>query len=142
MQTFLPYADFRRSAECLDNQRLGKQRVEAWQIIKALRGETKGWVNHPATKMWRNHEVALAMYGLVVCDVWRHRGYKDSLRDKFAEVIANAGLINHSLPSWIGDPDFHRSHQSNLVRKLPEFYSKQFAGVPDDLPYVWPVGEK
>ena len=32
MQTFLPYADFKRSAESLDNKRLGKQRVEAMQI--------------------------------------------------------------------------------------------------------------
>jgi len=32
MQTFLPYADFKESAQCLDYRRLGKQRVEAKQI--------------------------------------------------------------------------------------------------------------
>ena len=29
MQTFLPYSNFKKSAKCLDRQRLGKQRVEA-----------------------------------------------------------------------------------------------------------------
>ncbi len=38
MQTFLPYADFERSAAVLDRQRLGKQRVETLQIFQALTG--------------------------------------------------------------------------------------------------------
>jgi hypothetical protein len=43
------------------------------------------------------------------------------------------------LPSWLGEPALHRSHQSALVRKLPEHYRPLFPEVPDDLPYVWPV---
>ena len=34
MQTFLPYPDFVKSAQCLDYRRLGKQRVEAKQILE------------------------------------------------------------------------------------------------------------
>ena len=37
MQTFLPYSDFIKSAKCLDYRRLGKQRVEAWQIYNTLK---------------------------------------------------------------------------------------------------------
>ena len=59
VNTFLPYPDFVKSAKILDYKRLGKQRVEAWQILRALRGETKGWRNHPATNLWRGHEKAL-----------------------------------------------------------------------------------
>ena len=59
MQTFLPYADFEKTAKCLDYRRRGKQRVEATQIIQTLSGVTTGWHNHPATKMWRGHELAL-----------------------------------------------------------------------------------
>jgi hypothetical protein len=33
MQTFLPYASFEETAHILDYRRLGKQRVEGWQII-------------------------------------------------------------------------------------------------------------
>lgn len=36
MQTFLPYPDFAESASVLDRQRLGKQRVETLQVMKAL----------------------------------------------------------------------------------------------------------
>ena len=52
MQTFLPYKSFVKSAQCLDNKRLGKQRVEAMQILKSIYIEDYGWKNHPATKMW------------------------------------------------------------------------------------------
>lgn len=37
MNTFLPYSDFIKSAQCLDYKRLGKQRVEAWQIYQILK---------------------------------------------------------------------------------------------------------
>lgn len=56
VQTFLPYPDFAQSAQCLDRQRLGKQRVEVLQLLKALKGESKGWKNHPAAKMWADRK--------------------------------------------------------------------------------------
>ena len=57
MQTFLPYDDFVLSLDCLDYRRLGKQRVEAMQLLNAMKREKGGWINHPATKMWRGYEV-------------------------------------------------------------------------------------
>jgi len=42
-------------------------------------------------------------------------------------------------PSWLGDPAFHRAHQSNLLRKDPEWYGQFGWEVKNDLPYVWPV---
>lgn len=135
MQTFLPYADFARSAEVLDRQRLGKQRVEAWQIVKALRGETKGWVNHPATVMWRGYETALMSYATAICQEWISRGYKDTMLERFE--FESSSLV---IPPWLGDEDFHLAHQSNLVRKDRLHYGEIFFGVPDDLPYIWPAG--
>jgi hypothetical protein len=76
MQTFLPYESYAASAEVLDNKRLGKQRVEVLQLLKALAGESKGWVNHPAAKMWRGREFWLSIYGICVCDEWLSRGSK------------------------------------------------------------------
>ena len=68
MQTFLPYPDFKQSAACLDYRRLGKQRVEGVQILKAILGEKslngkpyKGWLNHPATLMWKPYPDALKL---------------------------------------------------------------------------------
>lgn len=140
MQTFLPYPSFDRTARALDYKRLGKQRVEAYQILRALYGETRGWVNHPATKMWQDHEGALAMYGREMCIEWINRGYKDTLLDKFNDYIAKQPTdgCTFRLPALIGDWDFHESHKSNLIRKDPEFYLPIFGDdVPENLPYKW-----
>ena len=137
MQTFLPYSDYQLSADVLDMRRLGKQRVEALQL---LRGH---WPNHPASKMWRNHKESLALYGVTICERWISFGYKDTCLQKILDEVPYLDLekdpIEH--PSWLGDPDFHLSHQSNLLRKNFQFYSRFFRGVSDDLPYIWPIEE-
>lgn len=131
MQTFLPYADFEQSAAVLDRARLGKQRVECLQLLKGQ------WANHSTSKMWRDSEFHLATYAQVVCIEWRRRGYKDTVLDKIAELVKSRPL-GADFPIWFGDPDFHLAHQSNLVRKNPEYYRKYFPEVPDNLPYIWP----
>ena len=40
MMTFLPFPEFDKSAQCLDNKRLGCQRIEAWQIYQTLKYRT------------------------------------------------------------------------------------------------------
>ena len=82
MQTFLPYPDFERTAEVLDDRRLGKQRVEVLQILNAMHRTSGGWVNHPATRMWRGYEPALVAYGLAVIDAWTRKGRADTVREK------------------------------------------------------------
>lgn len=136
MQTFLPYPDFAESARVLDYRRLGKQRVEAKQILMVLLGETKAWQNHPAVRMWRGHTQCLASYGAAICTEWISRGYKDTLWPYFVKLM---GDDSGPCPAWLGNSDFHRSHQSNLVRKLPSHYRQHFPDVPDNLPYVWPT---
>lgn len=130
MQTFLPLPDFAETARVLDNKRLGKQRVEAYQITRVLAGLTRGWRNHPAVLMWQDYEPALFEYGRVICREWIERGFNDNLYDKFptAKII---------VPSWLGDMRLHLSHQSNLIRKLPEHYRQHFPEVADNLPYFW-----
>ncbi len=80
MQTFLPYEDFVASAAVLDDRRLGKQRVETYQILRALTWPAYGWKNHPAVRMWRGFTPALVRYGLDVCDAWEARGRADATR--------------------------------------------------------------
>ena len=128
MQTFLPESDFAASARCLDYKRLGKQRVETYQILKG------SWPHHPASKMWVGHRDALMAYGMEMCREWIRRGYKDNCMKYFE---------NHNpeyvMPDWFGLPEFHASHRSNLLRKHPEHYSQFGWEEPDNLPYVWPT---
>lgn len=140
MQTFLPYDGYTRSAKVLDRQRLGKQRVEVLQILGALI-DGKGWIHHPATKMWSGYELQLGLYGMLICKEWRSRGYNDTCLNKIYNKLGRPNLVEmaHSpKPHWFGDPEFHLAHQSNLVRKFPEHYRPLFPGVPDNLDYVWP----
>ncbi|WP_169805263.1 MSMEG_6728 family protein, partial [Nocardiopsis trehalosi] len=74
MQTFLPYAAFADAAAALDARRLGKQRVETLQVLRALVWPRYGWQNHPVTAMWRGFVPALVGYGVAVCREWRERG--------------------------------------------------------------------
>jgi hypothetical protein len=149
MQTFLPVADFTRSARLLDSPRLGKQRVETLQILRAIELPDYGWASHPAVLMWRGRTPALTAYGLAMARVWQERGFADSTEQQIGEFapevvgspqeeLADAGL----LPSWLGDEALHRSHRSNLIAKDPAFYRPRFAELfgpePEDLPYVWP----
>ena len=147
MQTFLPYSDYATSAKCLDRQRLGKQRVECLQIMRALVGETKGYANHPATKMWRGHEGSLLQYSFAMCDAWTQRGYKDTCRAKLlqlwlkharANALPLAAFSFTPSPPWLTE-EFCAAHRSNLKRKLPSHYAPLFPGTPDDLPYIWPT---
>ena len=151
MQTFLPYADFAASAAALDDRRLGKQRVEALQIIRALTRETYGWKRHPAVLMWAGHEPALASYGLAICEEWVARGRADTCAATMVADLAVAGLPAPGpqsalhpvtgVPYWLGDERLHRSHQASLVRKDPSFYGARFPDADPDLPYFWPTHE-
>jgi hypothetical protein len=149
VQTFLPCADFAATARVLDQRRLGKQRVEAIQVLRALTVPGYGWRHHPAAAMWAGYEEALVSYGLAVCARWTVLGHADTCATtllvdlgatavRAQEELASAG----ELPPWLGDPALHRSHRSALVRKEPDHYRTLFPDVPDDLPYVWPSSDR
>ena len=149
MQTFLPYADFDRSASVLDTVRLGKQRVETLQVMRALTIPNYGWRHHPVVRMWRGFRPALMAYQDAVCDEWERRGHADTCREKtLVELDADHldgtayRARDFALPAWFGDEEFHRSHRSNLLRKDAEFYAEVASDVPPDLPYVWPPGHE
>lgn len=152
MQTFLPYPDMVRSAAVLDFRRLGKQRLEAKQILHSLLRKEEvllkqfgisaagnGWANHPATKMWAGHEKCLARYGLIMCMEFRDRGYRDNMRNDFILMFRELPKETAGYPSWFGNDAFHASHRSNLLRKDPIHYGQFGWSEPTDLPYVWPT---
>lgn len=88
MQTFLPYADFTKSARVLDQRRLGKQRVEVLQVLHALdrRRPPSSWRRHPVVVMWFGYPFALCHYGQAICTEWISRGYRDACLDQVNEM--------------------------------------------------------
>lgn len=129
MNTFLPFSDFRKSAEALDNKRLGKQRVEVLQIARCIAYESSGWTNHPATKMWRPYLNCLIHYGLVCCDVWQMKGFKDTVGFQLT-LMQEGEIVN---PPWLGSHRLHSSHRGMLANKDPAFYRWE-----KEYDYFWP----
>ncbi|MEU5548334.1 MSMEG_6728 family protein [Micromonospora sp. NPDC047793] len=154
MQTFLPYPDFLASAHVLDQRRLGKQRVEAIQVLRGLTRPGYGWRHHPAVKMWTGYEEALTRYGLDVCAVWSATGRADTCATTLTVDLADARDITRvrtqqelaeagELPPWLGRADLHLSHRSSLLRKDPTHYRPIFGDdTPIDVEYVWPDSDR
>jgi hypothetical protein len=149
VQTFLPHPDFAASAAALDTRRLGKQRVEALQVLRALTRETYGWKRHPAVRMWVGYAEGVAAYGVATCLEWVARGGADTVAGTIGVDLAAAGLpsvprTQHeldragALPEWIHDARIHASHRAALVRKDPEHYGPLFPEADPAMPYFWP----
>jgi hypothetical protein len=161
MQTFLPIAtvDFDKTAEVLDNKRLNKQALEGWQIMMVLleldpQGKhrtPKGWVNHPAVKLWRDHEASLFSYVMAMTREWKRRGFKTTIDDKASltmDVAWSLGLIGElaSLPNWMQDTArfdaIASTHRQALLVKDYEWYSQfkwpeDTGTAPTDYTYLW-----
>jgi len=162
MQTFVPVTDsFADMAKVLDRARLNKQALEGWQILMTLleldpqgnHRTPKGWVNHPAVKMWRGHEMALYLYIVEMVNEWKRRGYKSTIADKAKATILRGielGRVSTPTysPSWIANLEQFKtiasSHRLALLNKDYEWYSQfgwpeDTGARPETYDYVWPV---
>ena len=157
MQIFLPFADFEESCKALDTVRLGKQRVEAFQIWKAATSlAVTGWSNHVCTRMWRDYLPALRHYLIICCRVYGSR------KTKKGAFCQNTKMLQHieencltiregeivTLPPWIGNAQFHDSHKSMLYHKgkqnvvnglFKENPYVQFESFAHITEYFWPI---
>lgn len=125
MQTFLPEADFSKTAMHLDRQRLMKQRIENLQVLKSLAGlySSGAWSNHPAVKMWEGHEDWLFLYNEAILKEVFLRGYKDNTSKQFDEVYQKHFLgMESERPWWLGNHKLHYTHKGRLYEKDPEKY--------------------
>jgi len=149
MITFLPQRSMVQSMEFLDEKRLGKQRIEACQILELLLDQPflpsslnsvvpfdptfKPWARHPAVLMWRGHEEWLKLYLACAIGEWCFRGYHNTI----VVPIYDTKLQKH--PVWLGYEPFHLSHRCNLIRKHPTHYLRFWPGDRNDtMPYYWP----
>lgn len=163
MQTFVPLtSSYEDIARTLDRARLNKQALEGWQVLMTLleldpQGNhriPKGWVNHPAVRMWRGHEMALYLYIQAMVNEWIRRGYKSTIGEKAKQTVIRAielGKLDagYSIPpKWMTDASMFKqvaaSHRLALLNKDYEWYSQfrwpEDSGVrPESYDYVWPV---
>ncbi|CAH6418881.1 Hypothetical protein POVN_LOCUS605 [uncultured virus] len=117
VNTFLVASDFSVSAAWLDNTRLWKQVLEAYQILAVLTGSSDGWRNHPAVKMWEGYAPALKAYINAHIDEWARRGKNNNTKPK---LEVNEKVV---YPWWMQTEAIYHSHRANLLRKDPTYYA-------------------
>lgn len=130
MMTFLLTADFVANAKLLDKQRLGKQRVEACQILDAILKGT-GWANHPATKAWRPYVMALKYYTNCIINEWVSQGNNNNI--PLFEIT-----FPIVFPWWVFWDRLHQSHRAMLKRK--DLFYANLSVDPEymNYGYIWP----
>lgn len=136
LNIFIPYPIFTAIFKCLDWRRLGKQRVEAFQVLNIT--DKLGFSHHPILDMWRGYEDVLKVYFNNCVIEWVRRGYNNNMAFEYRDNPGSP-LIP---PPWWGNERIHASHRSNLLRKDPEWYSRFGWKEPDNLPYIWPKTDK
>ena len=142
MMTFIVVGDFILNAQLLDGMRLGKQRVEAMQILNILIAKLKSqlpvgtkqaWVNHPIVKAWEGYIPALQYYtNCIILEFIKRGGDNNMELYNIAEPIV--------YPWWTQWERLQHSHRAMLLRKNPFFYSSKFRA-HDEYHlhgYIWP----
>lgn len=164
MQTFIPLAttDYSEIAKTLDNKRLNKQALEGWQILMTLleldpQGnyrKPRGWVNHPAVKMWKHSELELGRYTFAMVEEWKRRGFKSTIGEKASftiQIACENSLVDTDYitpPNWMQNQQqleaVASTHRQALLVKDYAWYSQfnwpEDTGVePTEYEYKWPV---
>lgn len=161
MQSFLISTEsFADTAKALDNKRLHKQTLEAWQCLLTITRldpngndrDPKGWSSHPVVKMWRGYESMFVGYTLATYYEWRDRGFKSTMLPKVLGTYNKAidlGRISSDVvtPPWMADADYFArlcsTHRTALLCKNYSWYSQfewpeDTGQAPESYEYVWP----
>lgn len=132
---FIPYSDPIKIAKVLDYKRLGKQRVEARQILSIILGEAKwtAWRHHPAVLMWTPYPNQLKYYYNIMIKEWISRGYENNMV-LFDDVEKKMPWFMHCEPILL-------SHRATLLRKNYAHYIQYFTAPKTYLEYgtIWPI---
>lgn len=143
MMTFILLRDFVASMALLNQEHLGKQRLEAATIIDMITHLQQGdyskvkhnkYYNHVTVNMWYLYLDALKYYYNCCLSEWVARGYKNDM--PFYDLSETDVL----LPWWLDWPPVIESHRAMVVRKDPTHYGSRVEVNPRyaDYGYIWP----
>ena len=140
MQVFVPYADAFLCAQSLDPRRINKQIIECRQILKAIRGESSAWVNHPCVNMYRNHAQWLEYY-MFTLECWKSSNEHtpqdiDEQKEELAQMIGWSIKAVPITPAFLTN-EFCEQHRRRLYTKDPIFYKAwEYLGTSHENWYV------
>lgn len=120
MQVFTPYDNPFDCAKALwnDKKRFNKQLIEGKQILNAINGISKGWVNHPVTKMYKPYQTWL--YNYINCLAYYGEYKKGYLSPRLAQDFSEKA--NSIKPPFL-TKEFCNQHKRRLFTKAPNLYA-------------------
>lgn len=151
--SWLPYANFQQTFECLDDYRLGRQMFEAGAIVDDLLGVgSSRWKKHLCARMWKGYESALGLYyslSIREMHVRKYRtlavpvydfyhGYTTATLHYAAKKFLPLSEIVY--PPWLGDERLHSSHRAGLLKLEPKFYAQHEWTESLETPIFYPEG--
>ncbi|CCC82231.1 pyrimidine dimer DNA glycosylase/endonuclease V [Thermoproteus tenax] len=135
MQIFRPYIDWSRSAGVLDDKRLGKQRVEAKQVILAilrrlgvLQDGRRGWLNHPIVLLYYNRGIPyiedLIGFFHATVEEWVRRGHQNNISlDDIESLLSRVPRAKGTPITHVHEVEYRRV----LLLKDPCHYLRKFS---------------
>lgn len=141
---WLPYPDFAETVRVLDTTTLSTQRLEILSVLDVIHETDTSGIGRAEDRLvdcWRGYEPQLCEFGILICEelARRDRPHSAAIQKDLESHLdwATSGEYSMEKPPWFGDIEVHRSHQSGLLRKFPDYY-EAFFDVTDDIEIVWP----
>lgn len=99
MNVFLPYSNFNKCAEVLDDKRLTKQILECKQIVSMIEKKKSNpdyknpYLNHPVVQHYFHSVDFICMYALVMCREFKHRFNHEHTYKQFFEDFSPTTML-------------------------------------------------
>lgn len=139
---WLPFANLRANLDVLTIDHIYDVVFAGMQCLRDIHVEE---VSGRDVRAWRNHPVGLLMYVVAAEQEMRRRGMSGEPRVKtaFTWLGRNEPTMAPRMPAWYGDPAFHLSQRSHLIRVDPVHYARRLPlTTPLHLPVIWPVDRR
>ena len=118
MKILIPYPDFEKSAQALDDGSLIEQVKEVYNSLLVLIRFPE--MKDPWLREWDNHVPALACYCLKLCDEAVRRGLPCPEEARLAKLLQGSGisLEKAAQPGALLDRDYNAASRAILLKKV------------------------
>ena len=140
---WLPYANVTNSVQALSDDDLIEQ-IRQCELLVQMLAEEATDSRLLVVQMWRGYETCVVTYLLQACQEFDRRAprWKHLTLALVRRVWLRAEGVGwprgKPMPRWFGSRLVHMSHQSQLMRRRPTHYARQWPTVPLDMPLLWP----
>lgn len=144
---WVPYVAPGASAACLDDDTLASQISATAAVLRDSYEQIRKLhireIMH-VSRMWAGYPLALAIRGLTFAtELSVNRSHTAKVpQDDLTYIMDIAKELEEAdeprdEPPWMGTPDIHRSHRSNLIRE-GIVGADEFPATPAKMPLLWP----